>query len=68
MEGIVLEKDNQVKVTKDSLYEGRDKAFMDIDRMIDEGLSGGSVHNREDSKNIEEAHNFSEELPPQKLD
>ena len=61
-----MEKNN--KVTNDSLYEGRDKAFMDIDRMINEGLSGGSVHNREDAKNIEEAQDLHQELPPQKLD
>jgi hypothetical protein len=63
-----MEKNNSTNTTNDSLYEGRDKAFMDIDRMINEGLSGGSVHNREDAKNIEEAHDFHEELPPQKLD
>lgn len=59
-----MEKDDKVKTENDSLYEGRDKAFMDIDRMINEGLSGGSVHNREDAKNIEEAHDFHKELPP----
>lgn len=50
--------------TKDSLYEGRDQAYMDIDRMINEGLSGGSVHYRYEMTNIEEAHDFVEEEPP----
>jgi hypothetical protein len=59
---------NKAKILNDSLYEGRDKAFMDIDRMMNEGLSGGSVHNREGAKNIEEAHDFHAELPPKKLD
>lgn len=27
----------------DSLYEGRDTCFMDIDRMVNEGLGGGIV-------------------------
>ncbi|WP_167569115.1 hypothetical protein [Brevibacillus migulae] len=27
----------------DSLYQGRDEEFMDIDRMINEGLGGGQV-------------------------
>lgn len=63
-----MKKDINGITTNDSLYEGRDKAFMDIDRMINEGLSGGSVHNREDSVNIEEAHKFTEETPPNKLD
>ncbi|MBV7508168.1 hypothetical protein KW850_23390 [Bacillus sp. sid0103] len=47
-----------------SAYEGRDKAFMDVDRMINEGMSGGSVHSRHDSTNIEEARDFQEEQPP----
>lgn len=63
-----MEKDNEAKGLPDSLYEGKDKAFMDIDRMINEGLSGGSVHNRDDSANIEEAHDLYEELPPNKWD
>lgn len=51
---------------KDSLHEGRDKAFMDIDRMINEGLSGGSVHRYGDDEltNIEEAREVTEENPP----
>lgn len=27
----------------DSLWEGRDEMFMDIDRMVNEGLGGGRV-------------------------
>lgn len=48
----------------DSKYEGRDRSYMDIDRMINEGLSGGSVHSREDTTNIEEARDLVEEQPP----
>lgn len=48
----------------DSKYEGRDRSYMDIDRMINEGLSGGSVHSREDTTNIEEARDLMEEQPP----
>lgn len=51
-----------------SAYEGRDKLFMDVDRMINEGMSGGSVHSRQDSTNIEEAHEFQEEQPPYECD
>lgn len=29
--------------TTDEIHEGRDKYFMDIDRMINEGLGGGQV-------------------------
>lgn len=49
---------------KDLLYEGKDKVYLDIDRMINEGMSGGSVHSRHDSTNIEEARNLTEEEPP----
>jgi hypothetical protein len=53
------------KQTKDaSLYEGREKAYVDIDRMINEGLSGGSVHSRLEYTNIEEARELTEEQPP----
>jgi len=36
-----MPKDNAY--TDDSLYQGRDEEFMDIDRMINEGLGGGQV-------------------------
>ncbi|MFE8700185.1 hypothetical protein ACFYKX_06160 [Cytobacillus sp. FJAT-54145] len=49
---------------KDTNYEGKDKAFVDVDRMINEGLSGGSVHKREDFTNIEEARVLPDEEPP----
>lgn len=49
----------------DTQYEGKDNVYMDIDRIINEGLSGGSVHGRADFANIEEAREFSEEEPPQ---
>lgn len=50
----------------DTQFEGKDQAYLDIDRMINEGLSGGSVHTREDAltANIEETTPFLEEAPP----
>jgi hypothetical protein len=56
------------KFKDDSLHEGRDKASLDIDRMINEGLSGGSVHSRGDQSNIEEARDLMEEEPPFNVD
>ncbi|MEH7305815.1 hypothetical protein [Neobacillus drentensis] len=56
------EKENETDLG--SAYEGRDKVFMDVDRMINEGMSGGSVHSRHDSTNIEEARDLQEEQPP----
>jgi hypothetical protein len=51
-----------------SSNEGRDKAYMDVDRMINEGMSGGSVHSRADTTNIEEARELYEEQPPHECD
>ncbi|MBD8003763.1 hypothetical protein [Bacillus norwichensis] len=49
----------------DSNHEGREKYFMDVDRMENEGMSGGSVFMREDSTNIEQSTDFFPEDPPQ---
>ncbi len=43
---------NDNSQTPDSMVEGRDKHFMDIDRMVNEGLGGGNV--MEDNGLIEE--------------
>ncbi|MEH7109901.1 MULTISPECIES: hypothetical protein [Bacillaceae] len=57
------------KLTNDgSAFEGRDKAYIDIDRMINEGMSGGSVHARQETTNIEEARDLTEEQPPYECD
>ncbi len=48
----------------DMEYEGRDEYYMDVDRMVNEGLAGGSVFMREDSTNIEQATDFFPEDPP----
>jgi hypothetical protein len=48
-------------------YEGRGELYLDIDRIINEGLSGGSVHMRENSTNIEEARDLEQESPPTKI-
>ncbi|MCM3712615.1 hypothetical protein [Halalkalibacter oceani] len=48
---------------KDSQHEGRDKYFVDVDRMINEGLGGGTVNDHHAGK-IEQARDFKEEDPP----
>jgi hypothetical protein len=48
-------------------YEGRDELYLDIDRMINEGMSGGSVHYRENITNIEEARDLEAEAPPHEI-
>ncbi|MGE6377571.1 hypothetical protein [Peribacillus muralis] len=49
---------------KDSEYDGRDSAFLDIDRYINEGLAGGNVYEAADLLNIEEAHDLYDETDP----
>lgn len=52
------------KKSEDSLYEGRENAYLDIDRMINEGMSGGTVHMRGNQTNMEEARELTKEEPP----
>lgn len=53
-----------MKMKKGSQYEGRDKAYIDVDRMTNEGLAGGTVTDHYDHPQIEKAQNFKEEEPP----
>lgn len=59
---------SEKEIMKDIHHEGRDKVFLDIDRMINEGLSGGSVHSRGEVTNIEEARDLVQEDPPSTTD
>ncbi|MFT8320738.1 MAG: hypothetical protein ABF649_07530 [Bacillus sp. (in: firmicutes)] len=52
------------KEKKELLYEGKEIAYLDIDRMINEGMSGGNVVQRSKSTNIEEARDLAKEEPP----
>jgi hypothetical protein len=52
----------------DSLYEGRDKAYMDVDRMINEGMAGGTVNLHYHNPQIDQAIDFYEEEPPKKCE
>jgi hypothetical protein len=45
-------------------YEGREEYYMDIDRFINEGMAGGSVFERDNYTNIEEARELTKEEPP----
>ncbi|MBU8905423.1 hypothetical protein [Desertibacillus haloalkaliphilus] len=46
----------------------REDLFMDVDRMINEGLGGGSISMKDDSGEIEEAHDFKKEEPPHRTE
>jgi hypothetical protein len=56
---------DELEFLPDTVYEGKDKAYLDVDRIINEGLSGGSVHMRQDCTNIEETVDFFEESQPE---
>jgi hypothetical protein len=44
--------------------EGRDKVYVDVDRMINEGMAGGHVFRVETTPNIEESRDLYPEDPP----
>ncbi|WP_400246313.1 hypothetical protein AB3U99_05995 [Niallia sp. JL1B1071] len=52
------------RANRDLEFEGKDEVYLDIDRMINEGLAGGTVINRKDNTNIEETRELPEEEPP----
>ena len=49
---------------KDTAYENKDSVYLDIDRIINEGMAGGNVYSVGNYQNIEEAHDFFDEAPP----
>ncbi|CAM3779928.1 hypothetical protein [Mesobacillus thioparans] len=57
---------DEKKFIEDLQYEGRDKAYVDVDRMINEGMAGGTVHRLDDTPNIGESHELPLEDPPNK--
>jgi len=54
---------NNEPKAQDSLYEGRDKMFMDIDRMTNEGLGGGYITSKNVNGLIEESTVDTMNLP-----
>ncbi|WP_110928983.1 hypothetical protein [Bacillus massiliglaciei] len=49
---------------KDTEFEGKDQTYLDIDRIINEGMAGGNVYTSGEKQNIEEAHEFYDETTP----
>lgn len=64
------EREQEIKklLEKDSKHEGRDHYFIDVDRMINEGMAGGTVINREDYIQIGDTRSFEKEEPPLALE
>ena len=56
--------DNQF--ADDLQNEGRDKMYVDVDRMINEGMAGGHVFRVDTTPNIEESRDLYPEDPPNK--
>lgn len=50
---------------EDTPNEGREKAWLDVDRMINEGMAGGTVQQYGKHCNIAESIDLKEESPPQ---
>jgi len=48
----------------DLQFEGKKKSYLDVDRMINEGMSGGKVFRHGENTNIEEARKLGKESPP----
>lgn len=59
-----MKKKNEGQFAEDLQNEGRDKAYVDVDRMINEGMAGGTVHRYENQANIEESCDLYPEDPP----
>jgi hypothetical protein len=50
---------------KEKAYEGKDELYLDIDRMINEGMAGGTVADPEDLRQIGyDSGITSQEEPP----
>jgi hypothetical protein len=47
-----------------SNYEGREEKFVDVDRMINEGLGGGTVHGHQSGLIEESRGDLENEDPP----
>lgn len=62
------QKKKDTQFLEDVQYEGRDEIYLDVDRMVNEGLSGGYVFMREDTTNIEESTDFFPETPPKETE
>lgn len=59
-----MEQKRGKKFAEDLQNEGRDEVYVDVDRMINEGMAGGTVHRLDSSSNIGESHEFYPEDPP----
>lgn len=57
-------RDHDKQFAEDLQNEGRDKAYVDVDRMINEGMAGGHVFRLDSTPNIEESRDLYPEDRP----
>lgn len=57
----MLKKKCNCKFLDDTQFEGREKLSLDVDRMINEGLAGGTVVSYKNCTNIHETTSVSDE-------
>ena len=51
-----MDKDDMIK--KDLEYEGRAEYYLDVDRMMNEGMAGGSVNPKYDHPSVDYTHDI----------
>lgn len=64
---IVKEGDRMAKVKKGPQHEGREELFVDVDRMMNEGLAGGTVNHKYEHPSVDYSHPLEKEEPPRKI-
>lgn len=55
------------EVKEDLQHEGREKAFVDVDRMLNEGMAGGTLHSDYALRQIDHARELEQEDPPNEM-
>lgn len=64
----MVKKRESKEFKKDSVYEGRDEYWIDLDRMTNEGLAGGTVTKEYgEFESIDESIDLVQEEPPSPL-
>ncbi|GGH88033.1 hypothetical protein JOD43_003586 [Pullulanibacillus pueri] len=57
--------DKKIRAEKDLQHEGRQEYYLDIDRMMSEGLAGGTVNPKYDHPSVDYYHEIAvTEDPP----
>jgi hypothetical protein len=63
-----MDKEVKKALKKDGSHNGRDQYFVDIDRMVSEGLAGGTVDMEDGQIQIGEVQDLEKEAPPNRTE